>query len=286
MTKNIIKAGVVGHPISHSLSPIIHGFFLEKHKIIGSYEKIEVKPEELFEFIEKAKKENFSGFNITIPHKEEIFKKCDFLSNSASLTKAVNTVVITQDKKLFGHNSDVDGFIDNLKYHYPNFDFFNKTSFIIGAGGACRAIIYGLIKNGVKEIYITNRSELRAQNLISDFNEFSQKNNCQISFLNKRKFENNLTNCQLLINSSSLGMTNQEALNLDIKNLNKEALVYDIVYKPLMTELLIQAQKQNNKIITGIGMLVFQALIGFELWFKEKPNKELFKELLEILKTK
>lgn len=286
MITNIIKSGVIGYPISHSLSPIIHGFFLEKHKIIGSYEKIEVKPEELFDFIEKAKKENFSGFNITIPHKEEIFKKCDFLSNSASLTKAVNTVVITQDKKLFGHNSDVDGFIDNLKYHYPKFDFSNKTSFIIGAGGACRAIIYGLIKNGVKEIYITNRSELRAQNLISDFKEFSQKNNCKISFLNKREFENNLTNCQFLINSSSLGMTNQEALNLDIKNLNKEAFVYDIVYKPLMSELLVQAQKQNNKIITGIGMLVFQALIGFELWFKTKPNKELVKELLEILKTK
>ena len=127
---------------------------------------------------------------------------------------------------------------------------------------------------------------MRAQNLIADFQKFAQKNNCKITFLAKTEFEKNLNNCQLLINTTSLGMKGQEPLNFDITNLNQEAYVYDIVYKPLMTKLLLQAQKQNNKIITGIGMLVFQALIGFELWFKKKPNKEFIGELLETLNNK
>jgi shikimate dehydrogenase len=276
-----MKACVIGNPINHSLSPTIHNFFLKKYGIDGSYVAIQIKKDELKTEVQKLVDSGFSGFNVTIPHKEEIFKICDHLSKSAKLTGAVNTVFITKDKKLFGHNSDIDGFLNNLKETRPEFDLKNKTVFLIGAGGAARAIVYGLLKSNVRKIFITNRSEIRAMELIKNFTDFAREKNCEINFCDEKTFANQLDECDLLINSTSLGMAKQEALRIDLKNLKKSAIVYDIVYKPLMTELLNQAQNQGNKIVTGIGMLVHQALIGFELWFKEKPQPE--EELTEIL---
>ena len=152
--QNIIKAGVIGDPISHSLSPAIHNFFLKKYNINGSYEAILIKKENLQESVFKLVNQGFAGFNVTIPHKEEIFKICDFKSKTASLTKAVNTVIVTSDKKLFGHNSDCEGFLNNLKENFLDFSLENKNCFVIGAGGAARAIIYSLIKSQVKNIFI------------------------------------------------------------------------------------------------------------------------------------
>ncbi len=281
MTK--IKAAVIGDPISHSLSPKIHNFLLERHKIEGEYEAILVKKEEIKSFIKSAKEIGLAGFNVTIPHKEEIFKICDYKSKSATLTGAVNTVVITPDKKIFGHNSDAEGFSNHLKNSEPNFDLKNKTIFVIGAGGAARALIYALIKDEVGKIYITNRNQSRAEDLIKNFTEFAAKKKCELQFLKKEDFTKNLSKCDLLVNSSSLGMSGQEPLEIDLQNLNPQAIVFDIVYKPLITDLLKTSQARGNKIITGLGMLVFQALVGFELWFKQKPDEKFVKELFENL---
>lgn len=265
----MIKAAVIGDPISHSLSPKIHGYFLQKYKINGSYEAIRVEKQNLATDVLKLIEQGYAGFNVTIPHKEEIFKMCYFRSKSAELTGAVNTVFITEDKKLFGHNSDVDGFLNNLKISAPEFNLENKTAFVIGAGGAARAIVYGLIKSKVKKIFITNRSFDRAQKLITDFSKLAE-----IEFLDLENFSKKLGECDLLVNSTALGMTGQEALHINLENLNKSALVYDIVYKPLITDLLASAKNRGNKIITGIGMLTQQALIGFEMWFKIKPEAD------------
>ncbi len=281
MTK--IKAAVIGDPISHSLSPKIHNFLLERHKIEGEYEAILVKKEEIKSFINSAKEIGLAGFNVTIPHKEEIFKICDYKSKSATLTGAVNTVVITPDKKIFGHNSDAEGFSNHLKNSELNFDLKNKTIFVIGAGGAARALIYALIKDEVGKIYITNRNQSRAEDLIKNFTEFAAKKKCELQFLKKEDFTKNLSKCDLLVNSSSLGMSGQEPLEIDLQNLNPQAIVFDIVYKPLITDLLKTSQARGNKIITGLGMLVFQALVGFELWFKQKPDEKFVKELFENL---
>lgn len=275
-----IKAAVIGDPISHSLSPKIHNFLLEKHNIDGIYIAIEIKKENLASNVASLVEMGFAGFNVTIPHKEEIFKVCDFKSKTASLTGAVNTVIITPDKKLFGHNSDAEGFLNNLKNHYPDFDLKNKTAFVIGAGGAARAIVYALIKEKTKNIFITNRNEKRALELIKNFDNFSKENSCKIEFLSAENFEKNLDKCDLLTNSTSLGMQGQESLQIDITNLNKSAIVYDIVYKPLKTELLKKAELHGNKTVTGIGMLIHQALIGFEAWFKEKPEIEGLEQIL------
>ncbi len=277
------KAGVIGDPVSHSLSPTIHNFLLSKHKIAGEYSAILVKKDELKSFVNSALENGLVGFNVTIPHKEEIFKICDYKSQTATLTGAVNTVVFTPDNKIFGHNSDAEGFANHLKNSAPDFDLKDKTAFVIGAGGAARAIVYSLIKSGAKKIYITNRSENRAEELIKNFTAFCAEKKCQLQFLNKKTFEQKLAECDLLVNSSSLGMTGQEPLEIDLENLSQVAIVFDIVYKPLMTELLKAAKLRGNKIVNGLGMLVFQALIGFELWFKEKPQEKFVKELFEIL---
>lgn len=279
-----IKAAVIGDPISHSLSPTIHGFLLTKHQVDGTYEAKKIAKEDLASGVTELVNQGFAGFNVTLPHKEEIYKICDYKSKTATLTGAVNTVIITPDKKLFGHNSDVAGFLNNLQNSHPDFDLKGKTAFVIGAGGAARAIVCGLIKSQVKKIYITNRSEIRAAELIKNFTNFASEKNCEIKFLDQKDFEKNLGECDLLTNSTSLGMNGQEALEIDLKNLNREAIVYDIVYKPLMTELLTSASKRGNKITTGIGMLVHQALIGFEAWFKTKP--EIDDDLLKLVTDK
>jgi shikimate dehydrogenase len=278
MPNNQIKAAVIGDPIAQSLSPVIHNYFLKKYQINGSYEAIKITQENLLSEVKSLINQGFAGFNVTIPHKEEIFKICDFKSKTALAVGAINTVIITPDKKLFGHNSDVDGFLNNLKDLQKDFDLANKNVFVIGAGGAARAIIYALIKSKVAKIFITNRNKNRALELIKNFP------NCEIVFLEMVDFENHLNQCDLLVNSTSLGMLGQEPLRINLKNLKKSSMVYDIVYKPLITDLLNSANLQGNKIITGIGMLLHQALIGFEAWYKTKPeiDQEIIKKLYEI----
>lgn len=258
----MIKAAVIGDPISHSLSPKIHQYFLKLHNIKGSYEAIKVTNYNLEQDIVRLINLDYKGFNVTLPHKESVRNLCHHLSNSAKLIGAVNTILITKDKKIFGHNSDAQGFIDNIKYHFNSFSFKGKNAFIIGAGGAARAVIYGLIKEGCK-IYLTNRNEIRAQKLINDFNS-------NITLCNKSDFEKNLNKSDILVNASSLGMENMPELQINLNNLNKNSLVTDIVYKPLMTNFLINAKNNGNNIVTGIGMLLFQALIGFEMWYGKK----------------
>jgi shikimate dehydrogenase len=272
--ENKIKAAVIGDPISHSLSPKIHNFFLQKYGINGSYEAKKISKENLLKDVQQLVAEGFAGFNVTLPHKEEIYKICDHLSRSAKLCGAVNTVIITPDKKLFGHNSDAAGFINNFKNHCPDFNPKQKTAFVIGAGGAARAIVYALIDFGFEKIFITNRNQTRAENLLKNFANFAAQKNCQLQFLPEVKFAKKLDQCDLLVNSTSLGMIGQPALSLDLALLKNSAIVYDIVYKPLQTVLLRQAQAQGNVIVTGIGMLIEQALVGFEAWFKTKPQPD------------
>ncbi len=281
---NIKKAGVIGDPISHSLSPIIHNYLLKKYNIDGEYLPYQVKSKNLETECRKFALNNYKGFNVTLPHKENMFQICDYLSKTASEVKAVNTVIITPDKKLFGHNSDGEGFIKNILQNITDFKFKNKKIVIIGAGGATRAILFALLKEKVKQIIVSNRNLIKAQSLINDFQD--KFKNCHLQAITFDEKENFLTDCDFLINCTSLGMKNQSDLKIDLKNLNKKAIVTDIVYNPLMTNLLRQAQDQGNQIVTGIGMLIYQAFIGFEAWYGQKPevDQELFDLLQDHLK--
>ena len=281
-SKNLIKAGVIGFPISHSLSPIIHNFYLKKYKINGTYEAFAIPNENFEESIKNlVDQQQLSGFNITIPHKEKIYNLCSHLSKTAQITKAVNTVIILQNGNFFGHNSDADGFIKNFYNHCPNYQLSHKKCLVIGAGGASRAIVYSLISQKVAKIFIANRDHEKALKLIEDFKNFSQQNLVELEFVHLKKNFDFLPEIDLIINSTSLGMINQSKLDIDISNAKKSAIVYDIVYKPLITDILKQAETLNLKIITGIGMLIEQALIGFEAWFKIKAEFDL--ELEKIL---
>ena len=282
--KNKIKAGVIGFPISHSLSPIIHNFYLNKYKINGTYEAFSIPNENFEDSIENLiQQQNLSGFNITIPHKEKIYNLCHHLSKTAQITKAVNTLIVMQNGKFFGHNSDAEGFIKNFYNHCPNYQLNQKKCLLIGAGGASRAIVYSLISQKVAKIFIANRDQEKALKLIADFKNFSQQNLVELEFTPLKTQFDFLNEIDLIINGTSLGMINQQKLDIDISNAKKTAIVYDIVYKPLITDLLKQANELDLKIITGIGMLIEQALVGFEAWFKTKAefDPELEKILLK-----
>jgi shikimate dehydrogenase len=272
-------AAVIGDPIAQSLSPYLHNYWLKQNKIDGVYIPLKVSVAEFSEFIKSMHSLGFCGFNITIPHKESALKLCNFISLAAKQIGAVNTITIDQDGKIYGDNSDHFGFIQNIKSEYPNFDFKNKKVLLLGAGGAARAIVFGLLNQGVAEITIANRDLIRAENLAQNFLKMGQIKT--ISWNNRDK---NLSDFDMLINSTSLGMSGKDELEIALNNLKKSALVCDIVYKPLMTKLLKQAQQQGNLTVTGIGMLVYQGVIGFEKWFKTKPevDKKLLDEMIKL----
>lgn len=276
-----IKAGLIGNPINHSLSPKIHNYFLQKFQINGSYQAFNIDPENFYQGLEALKNQGFAGFNVTIPFKEKIIEHCFKLDDSAQKIKAVNTVVIDQNNNFIGYNSDAQGFIDNIFAKYPDFSLKNKNAFVYGAGGASRAIVYGLLSNDVKNIFITNRNHQKAKNLIDDFTNLASQKKINLHYLPQKDFDNELNTCDILINSTSLGMLNQPPLLLNLEKLNYSAIVYDIVYKPLITDLLNQAQDRGNPVITGLGMLIRQALVGFRLWYhKSIIDIENLEELL------
>lgn len=253
-----MKAAVIGRPIAHSKSPIIHNYWLEKYGLAGSYEAIDILPDNLGDNIKKLVNANYNGFNVTVPYKQKILEVCDEIGKTAEEIGAVNTIII-RDNKLFGTNTDAFGFTENIKIAQPEFDFENKTAFVLGAGGAARAVIYGLKDRGIGRIKISNRTQGRAEELKSLEPEI-------IQIIQWDRRSEALSDTDLLVNTTSLGMTGKPPLEIDLSALPKEALVNDIVYAPLMTDLLIQAKAHGNKIVTGIGMLLHQARPAFEAW--------------------
>lgn len=268
----ILKAGVIGDPIAHSLSPIIHHHWLEKYGIAGHYEKYRVPPDGLAAFIESAKASNMAGFNVTLPHKQAIIPFCDDLTDEARNIGAVNLVTIDDkgnDKgKLTGHNSDLAGFTQNL-LDAQGFKQNHKTdkAVLLGAGGAAYAVMAGLIDLGFKHIIVLNRSQGRADALVKHFERYAGDQGIIINHAPWETREAQLANCDLLVNSTALGMIGKAELALDLALLPEHAWVNDIVYQPLMTNLLIKARARGNKIQDGLGMLLHQAAPAFQAWF-------------------
>ena len=259
-----MKACVIGYPVHHSKSPLIHQYWLKQNNINGSYITVEIEPDEFKKGVQALIDEGYDGFNVTAPFKEEIFKICDTVTDTAQIMGAVNTVII-KDNKLQGTNTDAFGFIENIKQQQRNFDFKNKTALVLGAGGASRAILYGLIDAGIEQIYLTNRTKEKAV-------ELQRLNPDKIEIIDWGRKEEALSDINLLVNTTSLGMIKQKPLEINLKNLNHNALVTDIVYMPLMTPLLRDAQTRGNNIVTGIGMLLHQARPAFKAWTGILPD--------------
>lgn len=267
------KAAVIGWPIRHSKSPIIHNHWLEKHRIQGSYEAIAISSEDLKAQVRALVEAGYCGFNVTAPHKQAIIPLMDFVRAEAERIGAVNTVVVNPDGTLEGRNTDSFGFIINLKENSKIFDS-KKPIVVLGAGGAARAVVYALQKDGATDIRIVNRTLARAKELAAMFGGTSGHPWELLPDL--------LKDTALLVNTTSLGMTGQPALDIDLNPLPKTALVHDIVYHPLKTGLLQTAAGRGNPIVTGLGMLLHQARPAFQAWFGVMPDvdADLMKKVL------
>lgn len=254
------KAAVIGYPIRHSLSPKIHQFWLKEKSIKGTYEAIEVPPEKLDDFL---KKEAFllAGFNVTLPFKEQVFEHIEHnygkahISPLAQKIGAINTVTV-KDGALWGDNSDAFGFWENIKPQALD----KSLALILGAGGASRALIAALQEAGFAQIIMANRTIERAEVLAKEFS---------IKAILWEDISAFLPQASLLVNATSLGMVGKPPLNIDLSTLPPQALVTDIVYNPLYTPLLEQAEKQGHPTQAGLGMLLHQARLGFKNWFGE-----------------
>lgn len=251
---NAFIAGVMGWPVSHSLSPKLHDRWLAECGIDGAYIPLPVAPDDLELVFRALPRLGFRGWNLTVPHKEAALSLVDEADETARAIGAVNTVIVREDFSLFGTNTDAKGFLANLAPHSPDY----TRCVVIGAGGAARAVAYALRSSGAKETIIVNRTLEKAQALgrAVPWEQRAQA----------------LEGATLLVNTTTQGMRGHEPLDLPLHALPKAALVTDIVYAPLMTPLLEAARARGNPVATGIGMLVHQAAPGFAAWFGRQPN--------------
>ena len=263
------RACVIGFPVVHSRSPLIHGYWLREHKIDGDYIRHEVKPEDIDQFLKNFSKQNFAGCNVTLPHKEAAARNVSQATPVVLALGVANTLWL-QDGKLYGDNTDVAGFLAHLDDSIPGWDKKTKHAVVLGAGGAARSIVYGLNERGVEKITIVNRSRERAEQLTKEIK-------IESNIASFDQIESLISSADLLVNTTSLGMKGQPPLEIDLENLKKSAAVCDIVYVPLETDLLRQARERGHAVVDGLGMLLHQAVPGFERWFGVRPavTKEL-----------
>lgn len=262
------KAFVVGHPIAHSRSPLIHGHWLKVYGIEGSYERIDVPPVNFGEFLASFAAKGFAGGNVTIPHKEAAFAGVARRTARAERVKAVNTLY-WQDGVLWGDNTDVLGFMAHLDASLGiAWEQDVETALVIGAGGAARAVVAGLQDRALSRILIANRTREKAQELVEDLASGSA---VALQALALKETAEAVRSAQLIVNTTSLGMAGQPPLALDLAPAPDNAIVSDIVYVPLQTPLLAKAAARGLRTVDGLGMLLHQAAPGFERWFGVRP---------------
>ena len=257
-------AGVIGHPIAHSRSPLLHGFWLKKLGIKGHYIPLDVAPADLEQVLGLLPRMGFVGVNITIPHKEAILKLADVITDRAALIGAANTLIFRADGKIHADNTDGAGFIANLRQGAPLWNPAAGPAAILGAGGASRAVIAALIEVGVPEIRVANRTRPRAEALRADFG-------AKVQVHDWVQAGNMLDGCATVVNTTSLGMTGKPEMRVPLDGLRPGMVVTDLVYNPLMTPFLVQAQAAGCTVVDGLGMLLHQAAPGFERWFGTRP---------------
>ena len=258
-------AAVLGHPINHSKSPKLHNYWLSLFNIDGYYIPLDIDPRNFENSIRALSGLGFVGANVTIPYKEKVLKIADKISDRAAIIGAANTLTFLKDGRIYADNTDGYGFLQNIKCKYNDWSAGEGTSVVFGAGGASRAILGALIEDGANEVILANRTRSRADQLRSDFG-------AKIKVVDWMKVQNYLSNASTVINATSLGMDGKAELPIPLQGLKKNTLVTDIVYTPLNTPLLENAAKRGCRTVDGLGMLIHQAIPGFERWFGVKPD--------------
>lgn len=258
-------AGVMGWPVTHSLSPRLHGYWLDHYRIDGAYIPLPVRPEDFAEAIKALVKLGFAGANVTVPHKEAALATVNTVTETARRIGAVNTVVVRPDGTLHGENTDAFGFLENLKLAHHDWTASKGPAVVLGAGGAARAVCAALLDAGSPELRLSNRNRERAAALASDLGG-------SIEVIPWEARTDALDQAALLVNTTTLGMVGQPPLDLDLGRLPGDAVVKDIVYNPLKTQLLTRAEERGNVAVDGLGMLLHQARPGFSAWFGVDPD--------------
>ena len=265
---HVKKAFVIGYPIKHSRSPLIHGHWLERYGIAGSYEAIEVPPAELERFLDRIRSGEFAGGNVTVPHKEEAWRLVDFRDAATDHLKAFNTLSQRQTAggiAIYGQNTDLYGFLANLDQEAPGWDEGVENAIVLGAGGAARAVAAGLALRVKGQVRVLNRTVDRAKALAADLPGAIEGHPLEA-------FAALAPSSQLVVNTTTIGMHGTRFDNLPLELLPKSALVTDIVYVPLVTPLLAEARELGLRTVDGLGMLLHQAVPGFEAWFGVRPE--------------
>ena len=265
VSHTFVLAGVMGWPIAHSRSPVIHGHWIEQLGIRGAYVPLAVNPVNLPEALQGLLALGFAGCNLTLPHKVDALMCIAELDHVARQIGAVNTVVVQADGSLRGTNTDAFGYIQSLREEQPDWQADSGPAVVLGAGGAARAIVWALADAGVKEIRLFNRSPDKAHEMARQFGS-------PVKALAWEQRHDALADAGLLVNTTTQGMQGQAALDIDLSALPQTALVSDIVYTPLETDLLLRAKLRGNPVVNGLGMLLHQARPGFEAWFGVMPE--------------
>ena len=275
----MIKAGVVGWPIEQSKSPIIHNYWLDKYNINGSYKKISLSPENFKLGIKRLINDGYAGLNITVPHKEMALEISSNSTERAKKIGAANTLIFNKGK-IYADNTDGIGFLNNLTQLAPNWKADLGPAVVLGAGGASRSIVYSLLNEGAPKVILTNRTYERAKKLANIFGE-------KVLVINWENINKHISGINTLVNTTTLGMVGSSNLEIDLSTLSSNTLVTDIVYNPLKTPLLENANRIGCKTVDGLGMLLHQAVPGFKGWFGVEPKVDSAlrdRVLLELLR--
>ena len=258
-------AGVMGWPVMHSRSPMIHNFWFAQQGLAGSYVPLAIRPEGLEAALRALHPLGFAGCNVTIPHKQEAMKIVDEIDESARKIGAISCVTVRADGTLLGSNNDAFGFIRNVQHSEPSWRADAGPIVVMGAGGGSRAVCYGLMQAGAKEIRLVNRNLARAEAVANEFG-------AAIKAYPWAQRHDVLAGAAMLVNTTSQGMVGQTPLDLSLDKLPNTALVTDIVYIPLTTPLLAAAKARGNKTVAGLGMLLHQGPLAWKLWFGLEPT--------------
>jgi shikimate dehydrogenase len=257
-------AGVIGSPIAHSKSPRLQNYWLKTYGIPGHYIPMDVSQDDLRQVLETLPKLGFVGINVTLPHKERVLEIADLATDRATLIGAANTLIFRGDGRVHADNTDGYGFLENLRSGAPDWNPKAAPAAVLGAGGAARAVIASLLDAGVPEIFLSNRTRVRADKLKFDFGN-------RIQVFDWVQAGNMIEHASLVVNTTSLGMSGHGDMRVPLDGLRPETVVTDLVYTPLETKLLEAARLAGCTTVDGLGMLLHQAVPGFERWFGQRP---------------
>ncbi len=263
MAEPIRAACVIGWPVEHSRSPLIHNYWLKHYGIAGDYRREAVAPEAFAAFVADLPAQGYVGANVTLPHKEAALAASE-PDDRARAVGAANTLWLA-DGHLHSTNTDVEGFTANLDAALPDWENGRDEAVVLGAGGSAQAVVYGLIERQIPVIHVVNRTQERAEALRARFGPAVQP-------AHWGALPHLLSRAEILVNTTSLGMTGQPPLALDLAPIRRDALVADLVYAPLKTALLVSAEARGLATADGLGMLLYQAVRGFQLWFGIRPE--------------